>query len=76
MIFGSVVVALVAMVGVTSALLSPNNSFPPPSSYFEGSSTTAKSVDGLVLTLLLNSTRIRPGQGISITVKKRILSRL
>ena len=71
MIFGSVVVALVAMVGVASALLSPHNSFPPPASYFEDSSTTVKSVDGLALSLLLNSTRIRPGQGISITVQEK-----
>jgi len=71
MIFALVVVALVAMVGVTSALLSPHNSFSPPASYFENSSTTVKSVDGLVLTLLLNSTRIRPGQGISITVQEK-----
>src|SRR5437870_5164180 len=70
MIFGSVVVALVAMVGVTSALLSPNNFFPSSASYFESSSTTVKSVDGLALSLLLNSTRIRPGQGISITVQE------
>src|SRR2546428_12221536 len=58
------------MAGVTSALLSPNNSSPLPSSYFDSSSTTVKSVDGLALTLLLNSTRIRPGQGISITVQE------
>src|SRR5256712_2539109 len=70
MIFGSVVVALVAMVGVTSALLFPHNSFPPPASYFDIGSTTVKSVDGLALSLLLNSTRIRPGQGISITVRE------
>src|SRR5713226_2426107 len=70
MVFGSVVVALVAMVGVTLALLSPNNSFPLPSSYFDSGSTTVKSVDGLALSLLLNSTRIRPGQGISITVQE------
>src|SRR2546428_5574763 len=58
------------MAGVTSALLSPNNSSPLPSSYFDSSSTTVKSVDGLTLSLLLNSTRIRPGQGISITVQE------
>src|SRR2546427_9842536 len=71
MIFGSVVVALGAMVGVASALLSPHNSFPPPASYFEDSSTTVKSVDGLAVSLLLNSTRIRPSQGISITVQEK-----
>ena len=71
MIFGSVVVALVAMAGVTSALLSPNNFFPSSASYFESSSTTVKSVDGLALSLLLNSTRIRPGQGISITAQEK-----
>src|SRR5712692_2926782 len=69
-IFGSVVVALVAMVGVTLAFLSPNNSLPLPSSYFDSGSTTVKSVDGLALSLFLNSTRIRPGQGISITVQE------
>src|SRR2546425_5958657 len=69
-IFGAVVVALVAVVGVTSVLLFPNNSFPPPASYFDIGSTTVKSVDGLALSLLLNSTRIRPGQGISITVRE------
>src|SRR5712692_9846967 len=71
MIFGSVVVALVAMVGVTLALLSPINSYPPPSYYFDSGSTTVKSVHGLALSLLLNSTRIRPGQGISITVQEK-----
>ena len=58
------------MVGVTLALLSPNNSLPLPSSYFDSGSTTVKSVDGLALNLFLNSTRIRPGQGISITVQE------
>src|SRR2546426_3713019 len=70
-VFGLVVVALIAVVGVTSALLSPRDSFSPPSSYFASGSTTAKSVDGLALNLLLNSTRIRPGQGISITVQEK-----
>src|SRR2546428_10313470 len=59
------------MVGVTLALLSPNNSFPRPSSYFDSGSTTVKSVDGLALNLLLNSTRIRPGQGVAITVQEK-----
>src|SRR5438309_3475641 len=71
MIFGLVVITLVAVVGVTSALLSPRSSFPPPSSYFASGSTTVKSVDGLALNLLLNSTRIRPGQGVAITVQEK-----
>src|SRR2546422_11517265 len=69
-VFGSAVVALVAMVGVTLTLHLPNNSFPLPSSYFASGSTTVRSVDGLALSLLLNSTKIRPGQGISITVQE------
>src|SRR2546428_13084743 len=59
------------MIGITALLLFPLTSFPPPASYFDSGSTTVKSVDGLALSLLLNSTRIRPGQGISITVQEK-----
>src|SRR2546428_5476502 len=59
------------MIGITALLLFPLTSFPPPASYFDSDSTTVKSVDGLALSLFLNSTRIRPGQGISITVQEK-----
>ncbi len=67
-VFGLLVIALVAMAGVAFIAFLPHNSVPPAASFTGIDSAASKSASGLSLALSLNSTVVHPGQGVSVTV--------